>query len=429
MAASNKSMLIRLGVIGAFVLIGLAALTVSSAATYTVQQEAESGVVDGVDVVGGDGNASAGQYVRFGAGGALPGGCGGPITITVGGTYSGCYQSTSTGRAAVTIATAAPVIINHATIRHAGKGIASSVMGVHLTLAASKFQALDAGMAANQRAVELEEVGMLAIEHNRLVDGQGIWLGRSTPETIVIRYNDVINIGRYPHPTSPNCCVQFVQFDNVTAAAEIAWNRVTNYYGVSDVEDNINMYMSSGRSDDGRITIHHNLIDGAYPRSGSGSSYTGGGILVGDSGGQYMTIGPGNRVINTANYGLSISGGAHNRIIGNRVVSDITANTPTGPGQQVMSDSAQAILAWTYNASYPTTDAILTGNTAGLERRPCDGDICTRNDWWVPAAANDVDAANVHITPNDLTPAVEQAERTGWNADLAAAGLTVGPGW
>ena len=54
---------------------------------------------------------------------APPQACGGPITITTGGTYSGCYRSTSTSTPAVTISTTQPVTLSRARIIAKGNGV------------------------------------------------------------------------------------------------------------------------------------------------------------------------------------------------------------------------------------------------------------------------------------------------------------------
>ena len=82
-----------------------------------------------------------------------------------------------------------------------------------------------------------------------------------------VNYNLAVNIGRYPHPTEGNCCVQFLQLNNiVTPHGQVGWNHTRNLPGQSGVEDNINLYISGGTDSTHRIDVGHNLIDGAYPR-------------------------------------------------------------------------------------------------------------------------------------------------------------------
>ncbi len=46
------------------------------------------------------------------------------------------------------------------------------------------------------------------MEHDRFVDGHGIWLGGdgdTVTGTLTIRFNESIDVGRYGHPTEGNC--------------------------------------------------------------------------------------------------------------------------------------------------------------------------------------------------------------------------------
>ncbi len=344
---------------------------------------------------------------------------GSPITITQGGTYSGCYVSTNAGTPAVKIATTAPVTIDHATLLHAGRAIQSSVNGVQVTVTNSKFQATNPGAAAIQRAMQLNAPASLVAEHNLLVDGQGILVITGNPNTVRIRYNDVKNIGRYPHTDENGCCVQFVQFSQANVGdAEIAWNRDMNTYKQSDVEDNINLWKSSGTAAH-PIDIHHNLISGAYPPSGNGSGFTGGGILAGDSGGNYVNIHD-NRVVSTSNYGIAITGGHDNHIYNNHIINDGKADdgTPVGPS------TASGISLWQYDPNAATgPNATAYNNTIGW-LQPSG----KQNDSYMPAC-NPANACINNTSMANPTATSEQAERDGWAADLRAAGLTVGPNW
>jgi len=92
---------------------------------------------------------------------------------------------------------------------------------------------------------------------------------------------------------------------------------------------------SSGLGPDRPLDVHHNLISGAYPESAHalGADYTGGGILVADSGGSHLTV-RGNRVVSTTNYGAGdpdetgqMTGvDAHDNVVGWLRGSDLTRN-------------------------------------------------------------------------------------------------------
>jgi hypothetical protein len=303
---------------------------------------------------------------------------------------------------------------------HAGQGVdwaGTNTTGVNLTVINSKFTATNPGGTFRQRAIELYAPASLVVERSTFTDGQGIWMRAGTPSVIRVRFNEVRNIGRYPYPMTAGCCVQFLQLtEGASAVTEIAWNRITNIYGQSDVEDNINLYKWSG-SQASPVDIHHNLIDGSWPRTGNGASDTGSGIVVGDGGiGRWGNVHD-NWVINVANVGVSISGGQDNHLYNNRVVSDGKAGTVA-----VAATWAQGMNVW---------DGYNTGATARIDGhhnsiallRP-DG----RADWWVPAC-NPAPACTGNVNLPTPTAATEQAERDNFAAAVVAAGHTIGADW
>src|SRR5690606_34150354 len=134
--------------------------------------------------------------------------------------------------------------------------------------------------------------------------------------------------------------VQFVQFNQVRniSHAEIAWNEVINEPYNSRVEDNINIFRSTG-TESSPILIHNNFISGGYTirpeLSGEFTEqgyqhswkYSGGGILLGDGSGNNKgdlsahVRGYQNQVINTTNYGIAVYSGIDIQYYRNRVLS------------------------------------------------------------------------------------------------------------
>ena len=107
---------------------------------------------------------------------------------------------------------------------------------------------------------------------------------------------------------------EFVQFDEVTGAGNSVLNcRFENIAGQSKSEDAISMYKSSGTASS-PILIAGNWIRGGGP------SKTGGGIMLGDNGGEYETARD-NILVNPGEYGMGISGGHHMEIINNKIYS------------------------------------------------------------------------------------------------------------
>jgi hypothetical protein len=90
-------------------------------------------------------------------------------------------------------------------------------------------------------------------------------------------------------------------------------NIAINVPGQCDTEDLINTYISGGTAAD-PIQINNNQF------YGSGSSRSGGGILLGDGGGSYMEA-KNNVLVNPGQYGLAMSG-HHNVFANNKVYSD-----------------------------------------------------------------------------------------------------------
>ena len=176
-------------------------------------------------------------------------GQGGPITITTGGTYTGTYQSNNNAVPAVTISTTQPVTLSRVHIIAKGIGVwAYDTKGTRLTIVDSVFDQTNPGAVVNHRAVVVNQPASFVFEHNRLTDTDGVLIHGLTSlrvNPLRVSYNLAVNIGRYPHPTVDNCCVQFLQLDHVvTPAGQVEWNHTQNLPGQSGVEDNIDLYIS-----------------------------------------------------------------------------------------------------------------------------------------------------------------------------------------
>jgi hypothetical protein len=335
----------------------------------------------------------------------LPPPCGGPITITAGGTYSGCYQSSATGTPAVTIATAQPVTLDHAAVKAKGYGLVDSVAGVHLTVLDSVFTQQDPGAVVDHRAIALTR-GVVAvdIEHNSFTDGDGIWITSPTSATLTIAgvkvdYNLSTNIGRYPNPKDFGCCVQFLQFSQVTVpGAEVGWNHTVNIKGQSGVEDNINFWHSGGSSTN-RTNVHDNLIDGAYPVTND-TSFTGGGINLGDAL-DHDNYGHDNTVVSTTNYGMGLSAA------GNYSANDLLVND----GAEQASVFGQAVEVF---QSVTPPGAHSTGDRYNWHRSTTDA---TQYPCYQSA----------YCSGEVLVSTTEQQARDAWDAARVAAGVVVGP--
>jgi hypothetical protein len=213
--------------------------------------------------------------------------------------------------------------------------------------------------------------------------------------------------------------VQFLQFDKVYAVAgiDIGWNKVINQPGNSRVEDNINIYKSSGTSGS-PILIHDNYIQGAYtikPWQADTSdstydydwSFSGGGIMLGDGVGT-GTSDPsfvkayGNTIADTTNYGIAISSGHDESFYNNRIVSD--GKLPDGRTIQNQNVGAYVWDSYDAGSSNFYNDSG-HDNTIGWVQGS------SRNDWWAPVSSNMPN--NIHM-PGPITSSTEAAELASW---------------
>jgi hypothetical protein len=198
---------------------------------------------------------------------------------------------------------------------------------------------------------------------------------------------------------------QFINLDKVQNVpnVDIGWNRVINEPYRSRVEDNIALYQSSG-TPTSYIRIHDNFIRGAYNADpANDKNYAGGGILLGDGHtGSAYAIAENNVVVSTTNYGIAISGGHHQTIRNNRVLS--SGLLPDG--RRIAAQNV-GIYIWDYhNAGSGFNNNSGSGNLVGWMRGT------SRNDWWVP------DASSFSSTrwAGPLTLAMEAAEYEAWKA-------------
>lgn len=161
--------------------------------------------------------------------------------------------------------------------------------------------------------IEIERGRGFTITNNLFANNRSGVYAAEGAQDIYIYNNECIN----PHGPFPRG--QFVQFNGVTTSATgqsiIRKNRVRCFLGESYPEDIINMFNSSGRPG-APILIDSNYLWGGGP------SMTGGGILIGESSGDYNSA-TNNKAYNTGNYLFSISGGSNNLMTGNKGYSDL----------------------------------------------------------------------------------------------------------
>jgi hypothetical protein len=256
----------------------------------------------------------------------------GPIVITAGGIYSGNWESLDSTVPAVDVQTTQTVIIENSNIRSAGHVINVRRNG-NVTVVNSRGYGLlpSTDNRPHGRFVNARLPAHLVIENNYFENTSGIYVHEflgdgSLSQTIRIRYNKARNINGKHRNGTQRALVSFVQFNEVikTANMEIAWNDLLNEPGASAVEDNINLFNTSGTADS-PLLVHNNFIKGAYPLNPLASSYSGGGILTdgkgtGDKATAYIHAYE-NVVINTTNHGMGIAAGNNVEFFHNRVIS------------------------------------------------------------------------------------------------------------
>jgi hypothetical protein len=361
--------------------------------------------------------------------------CAGPTVITKGGAYSGCWESNDASASAIRIATTEPVTLTNCTVKGKGRLVTSIDKGgknatshVKLTINNCSLYGIYPGGTGitPDLAIVLTSFDYVDIQHNYIEQKGGIyllsWSGVQTDHPpVTIKYNKTKNIdGRKTDGAggySGSSIVQFVQFDKVKniPGVEIAWNEVRNAPFESHVEDNINMYQSSG-TETSPINIHDNYIEGGYPNDPTIDGYSGGGIILGDSGGNWQ-ISHDNQIVSTTNYGVAISGGQNNKQYNNRMVS--SGLLPDG---RIIKAQNVGLYVWNVHNDPNFASNSAYGNLSGWYK-PL---TSSRNDWWLPNCTGN--CSNTALKPRQvITRDDEEAEYTYWINKTTNAKVIIGP--
>jgi len=437
--------------IAVFTIAGISALFMSGAATPRADKEAESGALSGNAKKVTDANRSGGQYVQFNAKTCTS--FTGPITITTGGTYTGCWQTTDGATPAIRINTKEPVTIANSTIKGNYMLINDAAPGVNLTVTNTHFIGVEpTSPVTSRRAIRLGRgASNLAASNNFFENTAGIkitgWTTNASanPNTIKILQNKAKNITNKNiaegDASSDDHLVQFVQLGQMRLSnVEIAWNEVINTFGRSRVEDNINLYKTGGTGNavSSRIRVHNNFIWGAFPET-VGNNYRGGGIIAGDSS-QNLDVGwvdiYDNQVVGTINYGVSIVCGHDSRAYRNRVIG----SGLNGPNGQLMAaanvglsgNNARAWLGrcdpdnYRNNVFQDNYVGWMNGNGKRNDMTFRCNDYNAANPPELILCANNINTTQVHPTSAAITYAMEQAEYTSWQKKLSDNNVSIG---
>jgi hypothetical protein len=353
-------------------------------------------------------------------------------TIKSGGTYSGTYTSADSTVPAITIETHDPVVIDRATITHAGYGIFCQGSPNNVTVTNCTFTALPPSETnPKQYAVYLYGPTQVNIQHNSFNRGHNIFIDgsgyRAGISPIDISYNDFTDTSYYSHAPEPVGSVHGFQI-NATSGASVMWNRTTNHHGVSISEDVMGFTASNGTAAN-PILFAHNLVNGSYPDyTGDGSTATGSGHNNGDLGGSYITC-QYNTAVRYTNNGLFTPAG-----------TNITIDSCTAICTGYADDGAQCVSTWgwgvmAYNGyptgpnntpQYPQGNITVTNNTVGHVRwtKGSNGYYWERADYYFPiqsvTESNNISLPSV--TETDVQNAINAFE-----ASVTANGITIGP--
>ncbi|MDB5133076.1 MAG: right-handed parallel beta-helix repeat-containing protein [Mucilaginibacter sp.] len=193
----------------------------------------------------------------------------------------------------------------------------------------------------------------ITVDYNYITNvSTGVDVENTSGGGIIVNYNQFLNMkGPAPHG-------QLVMFNTVSGANNsISYNKGENIAGQSTPEDAINVYKSNGTASS-PITIAGNWIRGGGP------STTGGGILLGNSGGSYQ-VASNNILVNPGQYGMAIGGGDHISITNNSIYAAAQSFTNVG------------IYVWGQGVP-PCTNSTISGNKVKFINK--NG---TENDSWV----------------------------------------------
>lgn len=386
-----------------------------------------------------------------------------PLVVIHGGTYRGNWVSENSDVPVVRIETAEPVLFDHCTFTGRGNLIESRIDHSDITIrnCIGIGENPNAAGKCAGRFLEDESFDRLRIEHCELKHTAGIYVrdcilkrddhaGKAI-EIIANRATDIdgrksdghgkyldFNLRTNKKTNLKEAGfseVQFVQLDGVHGAPgiEIGWNCVVNEPGLSRVEDNINLYNSSGTAGS-PISIHDNCIRGAYNLDPTAIdktdnaftydwSYTGGGIMLGDGSAKLASDRPAyiqavdNVVIGTTNYGIAISAGhdisfRHNVILSSGLLPN---------GQPITAQNVGAYI-WNVYKSNRTTPSTFTAN-GGQDNMIGWVKGNARNDSWTPDAA--FWKGNTAIKDPITREAEDLAEKQ-WQKRAAQNGIHIG---
>lgn len=358
-----------------------------------------------------------------------------PIMITKGGVYSGNWRATD-GSQAIQINTTERVEIKNFNVASNGETVIQGYGGSNVYIHDGNVYANpDAGKQYGKinlwgsRSVRIEKVnlnhtGGILVEQ---------WQG--TPDSpLVIRYNVGRNTDKRRGDGSAGSHRAFIQLSTIKGLknCEIAWNQSINIPDSSYIEDNINLYNTSG-AEGSPIRIHDNYIQGAHPFPAMAGNFTGSGITAdGDpSTNSFQTVTAyidayNNQVVDCQNACMNIAAGHNVRYYDNRMIcASELPNGQSAPGYW----GASAIWDGSNVGAAVFKDNSVKNNVIGYVRKDYNVPFANRQDYVVVNGSPiSIQAGDNTSLPNPITKQMEYDEFTSWQKKLSDNGLTIGAG-
>ncbi|TDN38345.1 hypothetical protein A8B98_23570 [Hymenobacter sp. UV11] len=352
-----------------------------------------------------------------------------PLVITRAGTYTGNYQSLASGVPCILVNTTEAVVLEGCNLSGAGYLIQSGT-GANLTVRNCSGVALAPSVDGQSPGHFLDtyQSASLVVEHNYLSGTSGIvvnrWAGNGA---LTVRYNQVRNVDGRWRNNGGSTRSSFLQLNTVQnlAGVDIAYNEVINTPNQSLVEDNINLYNSSGTAGS-PIRVHDNFVRGAYPYPATAGQFTGTGMTT-DGDGATLGLAAGyieasnNQFVSTCNAAMNIAAGHDvyyhdNRMVTSGLLPDGTRLNATYAGTAVFNYYNQLASVFFNNR--------IANNTIGYVRWGANSPYPDRQDISPGACAT---CTGTNSLPNPITVATEDNEYVLWQQKLAQNGVTVGP--
>ena len=366
-----------------------------------------------------------------------------PLVITKGGIYTGNYRSLDSKTPAVTVATSEPVTLSRCVLAGAGDLIKSFGFA-NLTVINCSGYGLPPSIdnVPRGRFLNAYNARRLVVQHNYMEATSGMlvdrWSGNEVPsqQQLLIQYNKGLNCDKRYRNGGFGDHRAFLMLNTVRSVpdVDISYNEFINRPNESLVEDNINIFKSSGTKNS-PLKIHDNYVQGAYPYPATATSYTGSGLTFdGESReeGRPATAATvpayaaayQNQFVSTCNAAMNIANGHDIHLYDNRVVT--SGLLPDG--SQLRSTFAACCI---FNGSNLGSD-VFYGNTIGnnligFTRRGYKWPYPDRHDQDVVTGKNLMPLnTNQHFPNAPITLADERHEWDLWQSKLKAAGITVG---